>query len=119
MESKFLSYSFFLTNVSFFFLQKCLKLVPLQKTFVVVVTNIFTKTLKLAQQMYMPFQHFYSCDCKYNLQSKCSLRSLSIVQSDRSDQSALKWNTRVIRSGSSQNVSAHGSELLSSPTLVG
>ena len=37
----------------------------------------------------------------------------------RSDQSVLKWNTRVLRTGSAQNVPAHGPEPLSSPAPVG
>ena len=41
------------------------------------------------------------------------------VQSGWFDQSVLKWSTRVLRTGSGQNVPAHGSELLSSPAPVG
>ena len=37
----------------------------------------------------------------------------------QSDQPVLKWNTQVLRTGSSQNGPAHGSELLSSHALVG
>ena len=42
-----------------------------------------------------------------------------IVQSGRSDQSVLKWNARVLRTGSDQNGPAHGSEPLISPVPVG
>ena len=41
------------------------------------------------------------------------------VQSVRSDQTVLKWNARVLRTGSGQNGPAHGSEPLSSPAPVG
>ena len=41
------------------------------------------------------------------------------VRSGRSDQSVLKWNARGLRTGSGQNVPAHGSEPLSSPAPVG
>ena len=41
------------------------------------------------------------------------------VRSGRSDQSVLKWNARGLRTGSGQNVPAHGSEPLSSPVPVG
>ena len=37
----------------------------------------------------------------------------------RSDQSVLKWNARVLRTGSGQNVPTRGSEPLSSPAPVG
>ena len=37
----------------------------------------------------------------------------------RSDQSVLKWNVRVLKTGSGQNGPAHGSEPLSSPAPVG
>ena len=43
----------------------------------------------------------------------------SFVRSVRSDQSVLKQNARVFRTGSGQNPPAHGSELLSSPAPVG
>ena len=48
-----------------------------------------------------------------------SLGRLPFVRSDRSDQSALKWNTRVLRTGSDQNGPAHGSERLSSSAPSG
>ena len=41
------------------------------------------------------------------------------VRSGRSDQSVLKWNARVLRTGSGENGPAHGSEPLSSPAPVG
>ena len=41
------------------------------------------------------------------------------VRSGRSDQSVLKWNSRVLRTGSVQNGPAHGSEPLSYPAPVG
>ena len=37
----------------------------------------------------------------------------------QSDQSVIKWNTRVLRTGSGQNDPAHGSEPLSSPAPFG
>ena len=40
------------------------------------------------------------------------------VQSAPSEQSVLKWNTQVLITGSGQNVPAHGSEPLRSPTPV-
>ena len=40
------------------------------------------------------------------------------VWSGWSDQSVLKWNTQVLRTGSGQNGPAHGSKLVSSPILV-
>ena len=41
------------------------------------------------------------------------------VRSERSDQPVLKWNARVLRTGSGQNGPAHGSEPLSSTVSVG
>ena len=41
------------------------------------------------------------------------------VPSGLSDQSVLKWNAQVLRTGSGQNGHAHGSEPLSFPALVG
>ena len=41
------------------------------------------------------------------------------VRSGRSEQSVLKWNARVLRTGSGQNDPAHGSEPLNSPAPVG
>ena len=38
--------------------------------------------------------------------------------SGRSDQSVLKWNVRVLRTGSGHNGPAHGSQPLSSPAPV-
>ena len=49
---------------------------------------------------------------------KLLLRSLSIFPACRSDQSARKWNMRVLRTGSVQNDPAHGSEPRSSPAPV-
>ena len=43
----------------------------------------------------------------------------AFVRSVRSDLSVLKWNARVLRTGSGQNAPAHGSEPLSSPAPVG
>ena len=42
-----------------------------------------------------------------------------LVRSGRTDQSVLKWNARVLRTGSDQNGPAHGSEPLSSLAPVG
>ena len=41
------------------------------------------------------------------------------AQSGQPEQSVLKWNARVLRTGSGLNDPAHGSEPLSSPTPVG
>ena len=49
-----------------------------------------------------------------------NLRSLSLFyRSGRSNLSILKWNARVLRTGSGRNGPAHGSEPLSSPAPVG
>ena len=59
--------------------------------------------------------------CMYSFNSRLRLRLRSLnpfVRSGRPDQSILKWNAQVLRTGSDQNGSAHGSEPLSSPTPV-
>ena len=47
------------------------------------------------------------------------MQMLQSVRSGRSDHSVPKWNARVLRTGSGQNVHARGSEPLSSPAPVG
>ena len=49
---------------------------------------------------------------------KIEFRRFPLVQSGRSDQLVLKWNARVLRTGSDQNRYAYGLELLSFPVPV-
>ena len=63
--------------------------------------------------------------CNENTTSECqnrlftpSLGCFSLVLSSLSDQLVLKWNARVLRTGSGENGSAQGSGPLSYPTPV-
>ena len=52
------------------------------------------------------------------MQCQDKITGQTVISYVRPDQSALKWNVRVLRTGSGQNGPAHGSQPLSSPAQV-
>ena len=52
------------------------------------------------------------------MQCQDKITGQTVISYVRSDQSALKWNVRVLRTGSGQNGPAHGSQPLSSLAQV-
>ena len=76
------------------------------------LSSCFNSKKPMLSKLATPYVELFTCFK--------NLRSLSLFyRSGRSNLSILKWNARVLRTGSGRNGPAHGSEPLSSPAPVG